>query len=73
MQRQVSCRAKDVLFQPGMNNEIHNMVSQCPVCNDYLSKQQKEPMMTPEIPTRPLEGSGTRPVYVGPRELSNYS
>lgn len=48
-------RAKDVLFWPGMNGEIHNMVSQCPVCNDYQSRQQKEPMMTPEIPTRPWQ------------------
>ena len=45
-------RAKDVLFWPGMNAEIHNLVSQYPVCNDYLSTKQKEPMMTLEIPTR---------------------
>ena len=48
-------KAKDVIFWPGMNSEIYNMVSQCPVCNDYLVKQQKEPMMTPEIPTRPWQ------------------
>ena len=48
-------RAKDVIFWPGMNSEIYNMVSQRPVCNDYLVKQQKEPMMTPEIPTRPWQ------------------
>ena len=48
-------RAKDVLFWPGMNGEITNMVSQCAACNEYLSQQQKEPMMTPAIPTRPWQ------------------
>lgn len=48
-------RAKDVLFWPGMNGDIHNVVSQCSLCNEYLTKQQKEPMMTPEIPTRPWQ------------------
>ena len=48
-------RAKDMLFWPGINGEITNMVSQCAACNEYLSQQQKEPMMTPTIPTRPWE------------------
>jgi len=38
-----------------MNSEITNMMSQCAACNEYLSKQQKEPMMTPVIPTRPWQ------------------
>ena len=41
-------RAKDVLFWPGMNSEITNMVSQCAACNEYQSRQQKEPLMTPD-------------------------
>ena len=56
-------RARDVLFWPGLNGEIHNMVSQCSVCKEYLSKQQKEPLMTPEIPTRPWQFLGTRPIF----------
>ena len=48
-------QAKDVLFWPGMNGEITNMVSQCAACNEYLSQQQKEPMMIPVIPTRPWQ------------------
>jgi len=55
-------RAKDVQFRPGMNNEIQNMVSQCPVCNDYLTKQHQ----------RFQPDHGTRPVYVRLRKLSNY-
>jgi len=48
-------RAKNVLFWPRMNGDIHNVVSQCSLCNEYLTKQQKESMMTPEIPTRPWQ------------------
>ena len=48
-------RAKDVLFWPGLKAEIQNMVSQCEMCNCFLAKQQKEPMMTPEIPSRPWQ------------------
>lgn len=40
-----------MLFWPGMNGEVTNLVSQCA----YLSKQQKEPMMTPVIPIRPWQ------------------
>ena len=48
-------RARDVLFWPGLREEIENMVSQCETCNRFLPKQQKEPMMTAEIPSRPWQ------------------
>ena len=47
-------RARDVIFWPGMAREIQYLASQCPTCNDYVAKQQKEPLMSPEIPTTPL-------------------
>ena len=40
-------RAKDVLFWPGINSEITNMVSQCAACNEYQSRQ---PLMTRDAP-----------------------
>ena len=46
-------RAKDVVFWPGMASEIRHLVSQCSVCNDYAAKQQKEPLISTEIPSRP--------------------
>ena len=48
-------RAKDVVFWPGLKGEIQNLVSLCETCNNFLTKQQKEPMMTPEIPCRPWQ------------------
>ena len=46
-------RAKDVLFSPGMTSEIKERVGQCSTHNKYFNKQQKEPLMTYKILTRP--------------------
>ena len=46
-------RAKDVLFWPGMAAQISDRVDQCDACNAYMAKQQKETMISYEIPTRP--------------------
>lgn len=51
-------RAKDVVFWPGMTAEIRQMVSQCSVCNEFLHKQAKEPLMTYAIPTYPWQMVG---------------
>ena len=41
-----------------MAKEIKEVVSQCFICNSYLAKQQKEPLMTHEIPSRPWQMIG---------------
>jgi len=46
-------RARDVIFWPGMANEIRHLASQCSTCNEYTAKQQKEPLMSPVVPTAP--------------------
>ena len=46
-------RARDVIFWPAMTKEILHLVSQCSICNKYAAKQQKEPLMSPEVPTAP--------------------
>jgi len=47
----VACsrRARDAIFWPGMTKEIQ------PVCylQEYAAKRQKEPLMSPEVPTAP--------------------
>ena len=48
-------RARDSLFWPGMGAQIQEMVSRCDTCNSLQPKQQKEKMMSWEIPTRPWQ------------------
>ena len=36
-----------------MASEIRHLASQCSTCSDYKAKQQKEPLLSPEIPTTP--------------------
>ena len=48
-------RAWDTVFWPGMNNVIRQRVLPCDACNIYLIRQQKEPIMQTEIPTRPWQ------------------
>ena len=43
-------RARDVLFWPSMADQIKDQVQGCEVCNDFLARQQKEPLMTHKIP-----------------------
>ena len=43
-------RARAVLFWPGMISRIKEQVQSCEVCNDFLARQQKEPLMTHKIP-----------------------
>ena len=51
-------RARDVLFWPGMANDIRNKVQSCEICNDFQTKQQKEPLMTHKIPETPWSKVG---------------
>ena len=45
-------RAREVLYWPGMASQIKDRVSQSQPCNEFMNKQQKEPMMSYEIPNR---------------------
>ena len=46
-------RACDVLFWPNMADQIKDQV-----CNDFLARQQKEPLMTHKIPETPWSKVG---------------
>ena len=45
-------RARDVLFLPGMNSQIQDVVSNCSICNRYQRRNTKEPLLSHEIPHR---------------------
>uniref|UniRef100_A0A8C5Q7G7 Gypsy retrotransposon integrase-like protein 1 n=1 Tax=Leptobrachium leishanense TaxID=445787 RepID=A0A8C5Q7G7_9ANUR len=48
-------QARDTLYWPNMQNEIKDFVSHCSACNEYAQAQQKEPMMSHVLPTRPWQ------------------
>ena len=46
-------KSRDTLFWPNMNSEIRDHVEKCSVCNEYSANQQKETLMTHDVPDRP--------------------
>uniref|UniRef100_A0A673W9M9 Gypsy retrotransposon integrase-like protein 1 n=1 Tax=Salmo trutta TaxID=8032 RepID=A0A673W9M9_SALTR len=48
-------QARDTLYWPGMQSEIKGYVSKCTICNEYATEQQRETMMSHELPIRPWQ------------------
>lgn len=48
-------RARQVVYWPGIDNDVSNAVKACPECQLYLPKQQKEPIIQLPTPTRVFE------------------
>eukprot|EP00063_Salmo_salar_P032454 XP_014007289.1 PREDICTED: uncharacterized protein LOC106575331 [Salmo salar] len=45
-------QARETLYWPNVQAEIKDFVSNCTTCNEYAHEQQKETMMSHELPTR---------------------
>ena len=52
-------RARTSIYWPGINNDIDKMVSSCETCLKHQPKQQKEPMITTDLPTKAWQKVGT--------------
>ena len=48
-------RAREAFYWPGMYKEIEEYVSQCAVWNIYHQGQQREPMISHPVPSRPWQ------------------
>ncbi|XP_033725286.1 uncharacterized protein K02A2.6-like [Pecten maximus] len=46
-------KARGVIFWPNMGNEIRDHIQQCGTCCEYDIRQQKEPLITHDIPDHP--------------------
>jgi hypothetical protein len=57
----VKCKqlARDVLYWPGLNKQIEDVVSRCATCQKHRVNQQKEPLLPVEVPTRPWQTVAT--------------
>ena len=47
--------ARQVVFWPGMTNDVRNVVRTCDACSRYLPSQQPEPILSEGTPSRPFE------------------
>lgn len=50
-----SQQAREVMFWPGMNKAIEQMVLRCTICQEHLDSNPKEPMIPGPAPERPWE------------------
>lgn len=48
-------RARQIVYWPGMDNEVENVTRGCSACQQELPSQPQEPLMRRADPTRPFE------------------
>ena len=46
-------RAQELVYWPGMNQEITNFISRCEVCHNHPRDQPKEPLISHDVPELP--------------------
>ena len=54
-QEKCKARTRQVVYCPGINPEISDMVSKCTTCLEHRSLQQNESLLPNEIPENPWE------------------
>ncbi|KAK7090822.1 hypothetical protein V1264_010573 [Littorina saxatilis] len=51
-------RAREVVYWPGMNKDMEQLIGQCEACQTYQRNQTKEPMISQPIPDLPWQFVG---------------
>jgi hypothetical protein len=52
-------RARETIYWPLIDSELEEMISACPPCLENRNKQQKETLISHEIPIEPWTKVGT--------------
>ena len=52
-------RARDIMFWPKMSTDTTSMVLSCPICLEFRNSNQKEPLVSHEIPDYPWQNVAT--------------
>ncbi len=52
-------RAREICYWPGMNKDIEKVIAKCNIWAQYRAANQKEPLMSSPVPTRPWESIAT--------------
>lgn len=50
--------ARDLVYWPGMNGEMKDLISSCDACNTFSNQQAKEPLMSHPVPDLPWQKLG---------------
>ena len=56
-------RARDILYWPGMNGQIEEMILKCSTCLEYRPSNQKEPLVSQPTPVMPWDTVATDPFH----------
>ncbi|XP_052756041.1 uncharacterized protein K02A2.6-like [Galleria mellonella] len=51
-------RAREIVFWPGMNNDLHNLITNCNTCLSHRKSNQKQELIPHSIPDRAWEKVG---------------
>ena len=51
-------QARDIVFWPGMNAEIEDLINNCTTCSTYKRTNPREPLLSHSVPERPCEKVG---------------
>ena len=51
-------RARESVYWPGLNADITSLISACSLCEEYQPAQQKEPMISHQVPDGPWQKVG---------------
>ena len=52
-------RVRELLYWPGMRQQIKDQAEQCDICNRHRNKQTKQPPLQHEVPKRPWQKLAT--------------
>ena len=44
-----------IVYSPGMNSQINDMIQRCTICLEHQQRNTKEPMIPSRIPSKPWE------------------
>ena len=60
-------RAREIVYWPGMTNDVREHTQKCETCREFEHSQAKEPLMNHELPSRPWQ----LPAHNGPQFVSS--
>ena len=61
-------RAREIVYWPGMTNDVREHTQKCETCREFKHSQAKEPLMNHELPSRPWQKVGADLLHVNNKD-----